>query len=490
MAPGDPQSITSGAPTSSSLEARATRGATWSTAGFVASQVLRLAGNAVVAAYVSEGAFGLMSLVLVLLTGLQLFSDIGIGPSIIQHERGDDPRFLDTAFTLQAARGGVLWLASCIAAVPYARFYGEPLLVWMIPVAGFTAVLAGLNSTKLYTANRHLAMGRITLIELFSQVAAFAVMVPWAALRPSPWALVAGAVASSVARLVLSHVWLPGHRDRFAWDPSARTALMHFGRWIFLSTMFMFLAGQSDRLVLAKLTDIDTFGVYNIAVMLAAFPAMGLGTLSARIMFPLFSRLHNEGGDLPAAYRRTRWPLLLICAWATAGLLAGGPTIVRIIYDDRYLAAGWMLQIAVLGSFFGVLLEGTNGSALLARGLARWTAAGSAAKVVGLCVLIPVGFAVAGFPGAVAGAAAAELARYVVSVYAAHDQGFRGLDQDGLLSVVVLGSGLLGYLAARAVQRLGWPELLEAVVVFVVVSVCWLPLALPIIARRRRAAIP
>lgn len=294
----------------------------------------------------------------------------------------------------------------------------------------------------------------------------------------------------AVAKLLLSHVALPGFRNRFEWEPRTRASLLHFGRWIFLSTLLMFLAGQSDRLIFGKLVDLDRLGVYGIAVMLAQMPAMGVGTLSGRIVFPLFSRVHNEGGNLGAAYRRVRWPLLMLGGWATAGLLAGGPTIVRLMYDDRYIEAGWMLQIVALGTWFGVLLEGTNGAALLARGLARWTAAGSAAKLIGLVVLVPVGHVIAGFPGAVAGAAAAELLRYVVSAYAAHGQRFRALDQDALLTGVVLTSGVLGWLAAGAVRHRRWPEPVEAAVVFIAVTVVWLPLAVRLIAQRERPARP
>ena len=159
--------------------------------------------------------------------------------------------------------------------------------------------------------------------------------------------------------------------------------------------------------------------------------------------------------------------------------------MVRLLYDNRYEGAGWMLQIVAMGSWFGVFLEITNGIALLARGLARWTAAGSAGKLVGMIVLIPIGYAVAGFPGAVAGSAGAELIRYVISALAARRQGLHGLDQDVLLTLITAGASLVGWLAATVVRQRGWPVAVEAVAVFLAVSLAWLPLALPFVAHRR-----
>ena len=58
--------------------------------GFGLSQALRLGGNLIVTRLLFEEAFGLMALVQVVYTGLVLFSDIGIGPAIVQSEREDE----------------------------------------------------------------------------------------------------------------------------------------------------------------------------------------------------------------------------------------------------------------------------------------------------------------------------------------------------------------------------------------------------------------
>ena len=121
----------------SSLEARAARGATWSMIGFVAGQALRFVGNMVLTRLLFEETFGLMLLVQAFLTGLHLFSDFGIGPSIIQNKRGDDPVFVNTAFTMQAGRGLILWMITWAGALPFAAFYNEPILAWILPSRRF-----------------------------------------------------------------------------------------------------------------------------------------------------------------------------------------------------------------------------------------------------------------------------------------------------------------------------------------------------------------
>ena len=100
-----------------SINKLAMRGAIWTFVGYGVGQSLRLGSNLILTRLLVPEMFGLMSLINVFILGLSLFSDIGVGPSIIQHKRGDEPEFYNTAWTLQVIRGGALWLIclSCFA---------------------------------------------------------------------------------------------------------------------------------------------------------------------------------------------------------------------------------------------------------------------------------------------------------------------------------------------------------------------------------------
>src|SRR5690606_27171143 len=108
------------------LRERVIRGSAWASGAFGARQVIRLASNVVLAALRTPAVLGVMYVINLLLQGLQMFSDVGIGPSIIQNTRGEEPRFLHTAWTIQVVRGFMLWAAGVAMAYPLALLYGEP----------------------------------------------------------------------------------------------------------------------------------------------------------------------------------------------------------------------------------------------------------------------------------------------------------------------------------------------------------------------------
>ncbi|MFM6205833.1 oligosaccharide flippase family protein, partial [Planktothrix sp.] len=88
-----------------SLSKKAIQGTIWTLFGYGGSQVLRFGGNLILTRLLVPELFGLMALVNTFITGLNLFSDVGIRPSIIRSQRGDDPEFLNTAWTIQVFRG-------------------------------------------------------------------------------------------------------------------------------------------------------------------------------------------------------------------------------------------------------------------------------------------------------------------------------------------------------------------------------------------------
>ena len=432
--------------TSSNIEAMHSglnRGSMWALASHGGSQVLRLGGNLILWRLLYPEAFGLMALVNVFMQGLAMFSDVGIAPSIIQSERGDDPDYLNTAWTIQVLRGFILCAVAFVTAVPLAHFYHEPQLSFLIPIVAMGAVVAGFNSTRLVTATRHIYLGRLTILDLSSQIFGLAAMIGLCAIYRSVWALAVGGLVSAAIRAVLSHTFMAGIKNRLRWDRSSAHALLRFGRWIFISTLLGFAVMQSDRLIFGKLIPMSLLGVYSIALVWSSFPISILERIFNSVLFPLLSRLYREGGDFSATFISIRRPWLFLIGWASACLIGGGPTLIHLMYDQRAAAGGWMIQVLACSTWL-LALETANSTALLAMGKPSWVAAGSGAKLAGMLILIPLGMINYGFPGALVGFAGSEFIRYLVSVIGARTMKISGLLQDMLLSALVMATASIG----------------------------------------------
>lgn len=346
---------------------RALGGGLLTAGAYGASQVLRLGSNLVLTRLLFPEAFGIMALVTVVLVGLQMFSDAGIGPAISRSPRGDEPAFLDTAYTVNVIRGLLLWLLAGALAWPAARLYGVPDLALLIPAAGISLALGGFSPTRIDTANRHLILWRVTLIDLGAQAAGIAAMIVLALATGSIWALVLGAILGAAAKLLFAHLWLPGRANRFHWEGGAARELIHFGKWIFLSTACGFLLAQGDKAVLGAYLTMADLGIYNIGWFLASFPVLMAGAVVGRIMIPLY-RDHPPGASAENRVRLRRLKLLLsvsvLLMLALVALL--GVPLVRLMYDARYLPAGTIVTAVALAQMPAVAGMGYDQAVLSA----------------------------------------------------------------------------------------------------------------------------
>ena len=435
------------------LKQRAIRGIVWTIASYGTSQILRLGSNLILTRLLFPELFGLMSLVNIFIAGLHLFSDIGVGPSIIQNKRGDDPVFLNTAWTLQVIRSLVIWLGCVLIAWPIANFYAQPQFMWLVPIVGLSTIISGFNSTALYTLNRHMALGQLAIFELGGQIVSLAVMLIWAWFNPSIWSLVAGGLSSAVVQMVWSHRLTSGSPNRFVWNQEAAEEIFAFGKWIFVSTALYFLAAQADRLILGKLFSLEMLGVYGIAFVLADMPRQVITRISSSVIFPLVSQqAYLPRHQLRAKILEKRKFILVGMAFLLTILISLGDFLILALYDQRYAEAAWMMPILALGLWPCMLLSTMN-PCLLALGQSRYEAQGSLLKFITISVGLPLGYFLLGNLGAVIVVGLGELPVYGAILYGLWREQLACIEQDmkttalffGSLAVAVLGRFVLGF---------------------------------------------
>lgn len=452
-------------------------------AGFGLSQILRLGANVVVAALLFEEAFAVMAIVNAVIQGLAMFSDIGLGPSVVRNPRGDERNFLNTVWTIQIVRGAVLAIVATVLAWPVAAFYeaNDPFageLRGLLPLAGLATLIAGFNSTKLLTASRHLNLARATIVDLVAQTVGLAAMLIGAWLTKSVYSLVLGSLISALIVCIASHIALPGPSNGFRWDRAAAREIIRLGQWVFLSTALTFLAVQIDRLAFAKLFPLDLVGVYAIAATLARLVPNLIGRLQTSVAFPVLSQIVNESAEtFGKQFERVKFATLIVAAYTVAILIACSEPFVDLLYDERYAAAGKYMAILGAGAFFACA-EQLYAIAYLAHGRSNVMALTSAAKTIGfIALLFPVSH-YWGFTGAIFVVTASEAIKALLSVAFRKSIGAQSLRIDTLLLLLCLASGYgswwLGHLMADRFA-LGSGTLL--IVQGVLVSLMFAPMA-------------
>ena len=399
--------------TQASLKHRVLSAGLWSLAGFALTMIIRFGSNLVMTRLLMPEAFGVMSIATTVMVGLAMFSDLGLKQFIVQSKRGNDPSYLNTAWVIQILRGALLWVVSVAVSVvvlilartgliPEGSVYASPMLPPVIAVLCLSALIGGFSSTRLLEASRGLSLGPLTLIEIVSQIVALVCMIAWVWIDRSIWSLVAGGIAGTVARTWLSHVWLPGLRNRWEWDRSASHEILHFGKWIFLASILGFLVNAGDQLLLGGMVNSTVLGLYAIANLYISAVDGILSKLMGDVSFPAFSEVVRERpGNLKQHYYRFHRIIGAIAYFSAGFLMAFGQTLINLLYDNRYQASGYILEIIAAILLTAPFRLATQ--SFLALGMPRLQSDVILVRLISLVVLTPIGFHFAGLTGALAG---------------------------------------------------------------------------------------
>ena len=387
----------------------------WTTSGYLAAQVIRFGTNLILTRLLAPELFGIMQLLTALRVGVELFTDIGVGQSVITSRHALEERFYNTAWTIQVVRSALLVVVA-VTLLPFVgRVLGLKAIEHLIPVLALFFALSAFPSMGWAMAIRRRDRRRITMVETAAATAGSLALVAIVVIYPTLTGLILGNLVGGLITTISSYFMTSGVRHRFVLEPAYVREIVSFGKWIFLSSLLMFLAGNYDRLALAKMISLTMLGIYGIARSLTDIVIQFAAKLGNSLIFPAVAALEVRGRELEARLRPKRLQLLLATAAVLAGLIVVSDVLVGLLYDPRYSIAGRVLPPLAMAAWFSVLAL-LHENVLLGIGKPSWGTASNAIKLVGLIVLLPLLVTRYGVAGAAVATLAAEMLRWAAFI--------------------------------------------------------------------------
>jgi O-antigen/teichoic acid export membrane protein len=397
------------------LSHRVFRAGGWTLFSFVMSQVLRFASNLILTRVLFPEAFGLMAVVQAIMTGMAMLTDVGVEQSIIYNPKGNEPGFINTAWSIQIIRGLLISISACALAVPIAAVYHQEELVQLLPAVGLTALIGGFASTNISLAGRNLGLAKITILDISTTILSTAITIFAAWKTHSVWSLVIGSIVAAIIKTIASHLVLSGIPNRFFWDSTSARSLFKFGRWIFVSTALTFLVGEGNRLVIGSLLDVRSLAFYSLASALNLMPLVVMQQVGSRVLFPAYAEILRDRPEKLMGRMEKSRVVQIIPYWLLSVFFACfGSNLIHILYDARYQDSGWMLRILALGSL-PQSVTASYGPILWAKGLVGTSTVLLAAQLLIQFVLMVIGSSIGGATGLLAALALTQWLLYPVN---------------------------------------------------------------------------
>lgn len=305
--------------------------------------VLQTATTMVLARLLSPQDFGLQGMAIVVTGFLALFQDAGLVAATIQrlevtHEQ------ISTLFWINAAVGVMLAILCAVSAPLVVAFYHEPRLYWVAVVSGTTFIFNGLASQHAALLTRRMRFVTQANIGVLSLLLSSATGIVMALLGYRYWSLVGMALSGSIFGAVavwMAVPWIPGLPRR----KCGVLSMLHFGGVATCNNFVVFLAWNTEKLLLGRFWGADALGLYGRAYQLVTLPVQQLNGAVTSVAFPALSRIQHDAGRLARSFLRGYSLLISLTIPITITCALFAEEIVHIVLGPKWMAAAPIFRL-------------------------------------------------------------------------------------------------------------------------------------------------
>ena len=328
----------------------------------LSAQLCRLAINlgatAIIARILVPGDFGLVAMVMAVVSFLALFREMGLAAATIQKENLLDAE-INTMFWINAAVGCVLTAAVVGLSPLLSLLYRDPRVTPIGMSISVCFLLSGLSVQHRALLRRNLRFGAISLVDVLRPLVSASTGVIAALSGLGVWSLVAMQIAGWSAETLALWIacrWRPG-RPRLA---KAAGSMVRFGGFLTGFNLLNYFTRNADKMLIGRVCGSTPLGLYAKAYELLSMPLWLVNVPMSSVAVPTLSRLQND----PEKYRQAHGKAMTILAYATTPMTAVlaclATEIVTVLLGDQWVESGLIFRILAVAAI-GQPIAGATG---------------------------------------------------------------------------------------------------------------------------------
>jgi len=334
-----------------SLTDRTLNGLLWIFSGTVAQSALSFVILIVLARLLTPTEFGIVNAALIVVGVSQIFSQLGIGPAIVQHPNLSAVH-IHNGFTLSILIGIAVGIFVALVAPLIAQFFRMAELKQVIEVLALVFPLTGLSVVCQAVLQREMQFRKLAIIQFSSYALGYGLVgVILAFTGWGVWALVYAQLGQALVNTIIL-MSVKRQIIGFAINKTEIGELLNFGTGLSLAQIANYLALQGDNLVVGRLLGVEALGVYGRAYHFLAMPANLLGNIADKTLFPAMASIQDDKQRLGHAYQRVVAIIAMVTLPLSGLLIALAPEIILLVLGPQWTDAIAPFQMLAVVLFF------------------------------------------------------------------------------------------------------------------------------------------
>ena len=329
---------------------------------------------AVLGRILSPQAFGLMAIIMIVVSFAELFGKTGLSQALIQRKNSTREE-LSSLYWLNAAFGVAMFVVLSAAAPLVARGFGAPELVSLLPVAALSFLLLPFGFLFRALLQKSLRLRLLAVVDITTAVVALAVAVSSAwFLEQGVWSLIWGYLAGSAAgtAILVAYGWgATGSRPMLRFRRTDLSGYLNFGLYRTGALVLNFFNTRVAQILVGALLGAQALGFYTVASSLVMRPINSLNPMLTQVGFPALSRVQDDVARVRRGYLRMVRILMFVASPVLLGVAAVAPTLVPLLLGEQWIESVPLVQVLAFYALLRCPAIATN-SLLTARGKANW----------------------------------------------------------------------------------------------------------------------
>lgn len=307
----------------------------WMLSGTFMQMAVNVTSMAILARLLTATDFGIVSAAQIVIRFSVLFSEIGMGASIIQRDNLTQ-NHIRTAHTFSIVSSFVTTILIIVFSKDIANIISISELDKYLPALSIVFPLYGLSTVGKSLLQRNMRFKELARIDVFSKFIGYILIaVPCAFLGFGVWTLILANLGQSLISTICILLLQPFSKKIY-FDFKSFKELFYFGGGFTLSRISAFLANEVDYMVVGRFLGADALGLYTKAYQLMAMPARYFGEAMDKVLFPAMAKVQNDKEILKNAFLKGYNIIAYIAFPLSCIMWILAPQIIRV-----FLGVGW-----------------------------------------------------------------------------------------------------------------------------------------------------
>ncbi len=339
-------------------------GLSWNTLTVVIQVVVQLIYTALIARMIAPQSFALMGIVLSLIGFAEIFSQVGIGPALIQRKEVQQSH-ISGAFWTSVFLGLAFTLGFIISAPTIAKAYGIPELKLIIQVVCTSFTISALAVVPRSLMMKEMRFKNFFFASMVSIIGGNLVVgLTLAYLKFDVWAYVWALFAQNTL-MTLAFWYYHPISIRGGWKWSAIKELFRYGSGSTLFNSLNYAATKMDvtlvplfmqrSIGMPQAEQLRLSGMYERSAYVISLPITIIAKLSDSVLFSGMAKMQDDQASLKRTVLVGTHIMAVLIIPATAWVMVYAPELIQLYLGPNYADAAPILQVLFAAVIFRTL---------------------------------------------------------------------------------------------------------------------------------------